>query len=125
MHRENLPQRTLFAGTIPFNEIGELVDETMLVSNVQSGNPPFVHIRMLSSVSDMDGSPPPSLRIFFVIFEVIEAMQIVQIPEKGTVRTIDFEGVECLVSTSVTGGLENGQRPRWQISPGMHKRRQW
>ena len=98
---------TLLPGAISLDKIGELVDEAMLVTDVQSGHPPLVHIGVFSSVvGDMDGSPATGLGVFLVVLEVFETVKVMQVPEERTIGTVDLEGIKCLVTSGITGGFE-------------------
>ena len=94
----------LLSGTISLDKIGELVDEAMLVTDVQSGHPPLVHVGVFSSVvGNMDGSPATGLGVFLVVLEIFETVQVMQVPEEGTIGTVDLEGIKRLVTSGITG----------------------
>ena len=52
----------------------------------------------------------PRSDAFVAVIEVLEAVQVVQVPEDGGVFAVDLEGVERLVAAGVAGGFERGQR---------------
>src|ERR1043166_289415 len=45
-----------FAFGDALKEVGDLVDERVLITNLQSGHPPFVHVRVVT-VSDVQRAP--------------------------------------------------------------------
>src|ERR1700685_1523324 len=61
-------------------KVGDLVHEGMLVANLKSGHPPFVHIRMVSAVVGcVNRSPAPEFSRVLVV-KICEPMEIVEIP---------------------------------------------
>src|SRR4051812_38915504 len=76
--------------------------KTVLVTDLQTRHPPFVHVRMIS-VSDMDRAPP-TYPAFILVLEVLKPMEVVQIPKNRGVFTIDFKSIESFVSARITGG---------------------
>src|SRR4051812_6510809 len=72
-----------------FEEIGELMDERVLVANLQTGDPPMLHIRMIA-VGDVH-APPAAQRTRVAVVEPLEPMEIVQIPTRRSLLTVDFE----------------------------------
>src|SRR5215831_4458445 len=56
----------LFTRTNGLEKVGELVSKRMLVTDLQTGYPPMLHIRMLS-ISDVQASPAPQLAFITVI----------------------------------------------------------
>src|SRR5436309_10843987 len=59
-------------------EIGELMDERVLVSDLKSGDPPMFHVGMIA-VGDVNAAPPAQLALVLVI-EPLEPVEIVEIP---------------------------------------------
>ena len=71
-------QGTLFAGSVSFDKVSELIDKAVLVSDVESGNPPFVHVWVLASiVGYVNGAPTSGLGIFLVVLVVLEPVKVV------------------------------------------------
>src|SRR5258708_28005539 len=60
-------------------KVGDLVDETVFVTDLQTGNPPFVHIRMVA-VGDVDGAPAADAA-FIAVLKELESVEIVEVPE--------------------------------------------
>ena len=90
------------------DEIGKLVDEGVLVADLQPGHPPVLHVGMIA-VGDVHAAPaahPP----FVAVIEVLDAMQIVQVPERRRVLAVDLERVERLVPARVARRLERRER---------------
>ena len=56
------------------------MDKSVLVPYLQAGNPPVLHIGMIT-VSDVNASPA-SERTFVAVIEVFEAVQIMKIPSQ-------------------------------------------
>ncbi len=89
-------------------EIGHRMHERVLVADLQTGHPPIAHVGLIP-IADVDITPSTNNRIVVVI-EVLQSVQIVQIPRERRLFAIHLESVERLVPTSVTGRLENGGR---------------
>src|SRR5580692_4225653 len=84
------------------------MNESVFVSDLQPRHPPALHIRMIS-IRHMDASPAAQPR-FVAMIEELNAVQVMQVPQRGRVLAIDFERVERLVASRVTGGLKRRQR---------------
>ena len=56
---------------------------------------------------------------FVAVVEILQAVQVVQVPEDGGVLAVDLEGVERLVAAGVAGGFERGQRA--VLEPGQER----
>src|SRR5580704_1167385 len=80
----------------------------MLVSDLQTGNPPMSHVRMVP-VRDVQVSPAADLA-FIAVVEILQPVKIVQIPHYGGVFAVNFECVKRLVSAGITRSLKRGQR---------------
>ena len=89
-------------------EVGHLMDEGVFVADAKTGHPPFVHVGHVT-VSDVHTTPAASGRVITVI-EVLEAVQIVQIPADGGVGAVDLQRVQGLVAARVPGGLKQAER---------------
>ena len=89
-------------------EVGDLVREGFRVADLQAGHPPVFHIRLVG-VGDMHAAPAAH-DAFVTVIEILEPVQVVEIPGDGGVLAVDFEGVERLVAAGVAGGLERGER---------------
>src|SRR5258707_7900027 len=81
----------------------------MLVSDLQTGNPPVRHIWMLT-IGDMKLAPAAYMALIAMI-EILETMQIVQVPRNRRVLAVNFESVQRLVAAGVARRLERRKRP--------------
>ena len=89
-----------------FDEIGNLMNEGMLVTDLQSWHPPFFHVGMLATViGDVNRSPAAEFA-FIAVIKPFESMEIVEVPADRSILAIDFKGVEGLVSAGVSGRFE-------------------
>ena len=59
-------------------EIGDLMNKTVLVTDLQAGHPPLAHVRMVA-IGNMD-SAPATEPAFVAVFEVLQPVEIMQIP---------------------------------------------
>ena len=78
-----------------------MVDEGVFVTDLQTGNPPFVHVGMVA-IGHVDGTPSSKIA-FVLVVEPLEAVQVVQVPLDRGMLTVDLERVEGLVTASVAG----------------------
>src|SRR5438445_3648437 len=69
-------------------KIGRLMDERVLVSDLQTRNPPMRHVRVFA-VRNMYASPSPQAS-FIAVIEILQPMQIVQVPGERGVLAIDL-----------------------------------
>src|ERR1051325_1738282 len=83
------------------------MNEGMLVADLQAGNPPVLHVRMVA-VGDMDALPSAE-PAFVAVIEELQPVQIVQIPDYRCPLTIDFECVERFVPAGITRRLESSE----------------
>src|SRR5215467_10613634 len=87
-------------GAFPFTEglekIGDLVDESMLVSDLQSGHPPAFHVGVIA-VGDVNATPAAE-PAFIAMIENLDAMQVVEVPHGGSTLAVDFQRVQGLVA---------------------------
>ena len=90
------------------DEIGELMDERVLVADLQARHPPVLHVGMIA-VGDVHAAPAAHAA-FVAVIEVLDAMQIVQIPERRRVLAVDLERVERLVPARVARRFERRER---------------
>ena len=88
------------------HELDSSVDEGMLVTKAEAGDPPISGVGVVA-VRDMDAGPPSGFA-GDVVIEVGETVEVVEVPGERLVVAVDFEGFECFVSTGVAGGLEDG-----------------
>ncbi len=86
-----------------FEKIGDLMYESVFVTDLQAGNPPLVHVGVLGDavlidaiVADMHRFPCPQPGIAFLVIEYLQAMKIVQVPEERSVFAVDLERVSAL-----------------------------
>src|SRR5262245_51941397 len=84
------------------------MNEGVFVSDLQSGHPPALHIWMIS-ICHMDASPATDQPLIAVI-EVLDAMEIVQVPKCGSMLSVDFERVERLVAARVSCRFKRRER---------------
>ena len=89
-------------------EVGHLVRERMLVANLQTRYPPMAHVGLIA-IGDMHAAPAANDR-FVAVVEVLQAMQVVQIPTHAGMFAVDFERVERLVAASITRRFEQSER---------------
>src|SRR4051812_38835019 len=80
----------------------------MLVTNLQAGHPPFVHVRMVA-IGDVKRAPPSDAP-FVAVLEILQAVKVVQIPKNRGVLAVYFESVERLMPARITGGFKSRQR---------------
>src|SRR6266545_263782 len=97
-----------FAGFDSLQKIRDLVNEAVLVADLQARHPPMFHVRLIA-VADVDRAPAAD-QAFVAVIEVLQAMQIVQVPENRGVFAVDFKCVKRLVPAGVARGFESGQR---------------
>src|ERR1039457_3606646 len=83
------------------------MNESMFVADLQSGNPPVLHVGVVA-IGDVYASPAAQTALVPVI-EVLQTVQIVEVPDDGCVLAVDFQGVQGLVPAGVTRGLEGGE----------------
>ena len=77
------------------------MDEAVFVTDLQARYPPVLHVWVIA-IAHVDRTPAAHLA-FVAVVEVLEAMQIVQVPEDRCVFAINFEGVERFVAARVAG----------------------
>src|SRR5262249_59170221 len=80
----------------------------MLVPDLQTRYPPMLHIRMLA-IGDMHASPATQLP-FIAMIEILQAVQIMEIPHGRSVLAIDFQRVQGFVASCITCGFESRHR---------------
>ena len=73
----------------------------VLVADLQPGDPPFVHVGMLATMVGHMDRPPAAKFPLITVVEILQPMQIVQIPGDRSVFAVDFKGVESLVAAGV------------------------
>ena len=88
------------------HELDGSVDEGVFVAQAESGNPPVAGVGMVA-IGDVNAGPTAGFAGNSVV-EVREAVEVVKVPGEGFVVSVDFEGFECLVTTGVAGGFEDG-----------------
>src|SRR5262249_53892140 len=108
-----------FAGGDALKEISDLVDKGVLIADLEAGKPPFGHVRMVT-VGDVKGTPATNTA-FVAMIEILQAMQIVEVPEEGSMLAVDFEGIESLVSAGIASRFERRQRA--VAEPGQERAR--
>src|SRR5690606_6905130 len=101
--------RTRFTAFQALEKVGHLVDEGMLVTDPQAGNPPFIHVGLVA-VGYVNGPPSPYIG-FVAVIEKLQAVQIMQVPADRSMLAIYFKRIQCLVSAGISGRLKKSQRP--------------
>src|SRR5262245_38904241 len=80
--REAIPERR--GNALPFyrraGKIGELVNERVLVTDLEARHPPMLHVGMIA-IGDVHAAPATHAP-FSVLIEILDAVQVVQIPER-------------------------------------------
>src|SRR5688572_8652226 len=82
--------------------------EGVFVADLQTWNPPSLHIRMVA-VRDVHVLPPTQLS-FVAMIEHLHPVQIVKIPEGRPVLSIDLERVQGFVPARVSCRFERRER---------------
>ena len=83
------------------------MDEGVLVADLQAGDPPLAHVRMIA-VGHVDRAPAADNALVAMV-KVIEPVQVVQVPGNRGLLAVDLKGVQGFVAAGVAGGLENRQ----------------
>ena len=81
-----------------------MVHKGMLVPNLQPRNPPVGHIGVIP-IRDVNRTPSAQIS-FVAMVEPLQSVQVMQIPLNRGVFTVDFKGVQGLVSPGIACGLE-------------------
>ena len=89
-----------FSGFDGRDEVGDLVNEGMFVTDLESRDPPFVHIGHIA-IGAVDLVPATDNGVVTVI-EVFESVKVMEVPLNGGFFSVDFEGVEGFVSAGVS-----------------------
>ncbi len=87
-----------------FQKIGNLVDECVFVTDVQTGNPPIAHVRHVT-IANVNTAPTTHNRVVTMI-KVLQAVKVVQIPADRCMLTIDLEGIKGFVAAGIPSRLE-------------------
>ena len=58
----------------------------------------------------------PRRLAFVLVVEVLQAVQVVQVPEDAGLFAVDLEGVLGLVAAGVAGGFEVGERAVGEVA---------
>ncbi len=77
-----------------FKEVGDLVDEGVLVADLEAEDPPVLHVGMVA-VGDVDRGPATALVAFVGVREILEPVQVVQVPLQKPLPAVDLEGVKA------------------------------
>ena len=93
-----------FALGYALQEIGHLMNEAMFVANLQAWHPPLTHVRMVT-ICHMNCAPTPNAALIAML-EILQTVQIVQVPENGGMFTINLERIKCFMPSGVAGGLK-------------------
>ena len=84
------------------------MDERVLVSDLQSGHPPVLHVRVIA-VADVH-APPAAQLAFVAMVEPLQAMEVVQVPARRGVLAVDLQRVERLVTARIARRFEERER---------------
>src|ERR1043166_2566843 len=107
---ERIPE--VGAGAFTFGEggeeVGDLMNESVFITDLQTRYPPVLHVRMFA-IGDVDRAPAAQ-PAFIAIIEVLQAVEIVQIPENGSAFAVNLKSVEGFVATRITGEFESCER---------------
>ena len=90
------------------HKIRRLVNKRVLVSNLQSGNPPVLHIWVVA-IRDVDALPPTQVALVAIV-EVLQAMQIVQVPRGRRLFTVNLQSEQRLVPSRIAGCFKQRSR---------------
>ena len=89
-------------------EFGEGMGERVFVTETESRDPPVAGVRVIA-VGSMDAGPTAAVTRDGVV-EVVQAVEVMEIPLQRLLLAVDFERVEGLVAACVAGRLELGER---------------
>lgn len=89
----------------PLEKVGYLMDKAVFIPDLDSWRPPFIHIRVIPAIRDVNG-PPAANPPFVAVIEVLKAMQVMQIPFDRSVFTVDLESIQSLMTARVASRLE-------------------
>src|SRR5262245_16165978 len=84
------------------------MNEGVFISDLQPGHPPALHVGMIA-IGYVDAPPAARLSLIPVI-EILDAMQIVKVPEGGSMLAVDFKRVERLVTARITRRFKRRER---------------
>jgi hypothetical protein len=98
-----------FSRAQAFEEVGEGIDEGVLVADRGSRHPPFAHVGVLE-IGHVNGAPAARGGVVPVV-EILEAMRILEVERDRGVLAVDLEGVLVFAAAGVAGGLEGGEDP--------------
>ena len=82
------------------------MDEAVLVPNLQARYPPVLHVGLVA-VRHVDVAPGAELA-FIAMVEILETVEVVEIPGYRSVFSVDFKGVQSLVASRISGGFKGG-----------------
>ena len=84
------------------------MNECVLVADLQARHPPRLHVGMVA-VRDVDRAPAAE-RAFVVVAEILQTVQVVQVPFDRAMLAIDLQREQRLVAARKTRRLEAGER---------------
>ena len=76
------------------------MDKRVLVTDLQPRHPPLLHIWMFG-ICDVNATPPTQFAHVAMI-EILQAMQIMQVPNERRFLAVDFQRVEGFVAAGIT-----------------------
>src|SRR5262249_14335735 len=96
------------------------MDEAVFVADLQTGDPPVARVGMIA-VSDMDRAPAAHAA-FVLVIEVLQAMEIVQVPFDRGFFAVNFKRKGVLGAGGGGGWIERGKASRWRSGTGRRRR---
>jgi hypothetical protein len=96
-----------------FKEVGDLMHERVLVADLQARDPPVVHVGLIA-VGDVNGAPAADDR-FVAVIEVLQAMQVVQVPLERRKLAVDFEVYSALCPRR-SGSIRISPASRFEVA---------
>src|SRR6266436_5926175 len=90
------------------------MNKRMFITDLQSWHPPFIHVGMIA-IRDVQRSPTAHAS-FVAMIKILQAVQIMQVPENRSMFAVDFESIQGLVPTRITSRFKGGEGP--VVKPG-------
>src|SRR5215472_16023603 len=106
---QRIPERRAgrFSFREAFEKIRHLMDKGMFVADLLTRHPPFAHVRVVA-IGNMQRAPSAHAPLVPMI-EILQAMEVVEIPKNRRVLAVNLERVKRLMSASVTCRFESGE----------------
>jgi len=90
------------------------MNEGVFISDLKSRNPPVLHVRMVA-VRDVNTLPAAEFAPHRDVRSNLSGAGRVG-PRSGGALTVDLQGEERFMATSVAGGFETAQRSVWKAA---------